>query len=175
MVRTDGKEPALVIPDVRSVLGRLDRELPVARVRTLEEIVAATVRGPRFSTTLIGAFGVAALLLAAVGVYGVIAYTVGLRRQEFAIRVVRGAQRRDILRLVLRGAAATSLAGIGIGVAAAGVFGGVMKDLLFNVSSTDPATYLAVGVVLGGAAMTASAVPALRATRVDPAGALRGE
>jgi len=175
IVRTHADDPTAVVPEVRSVLRRLDPELPLGRVRALEQVVAATVRGQRFSTTLIATFGAAALLLAAVGVYGVTAYTVGLRRQEFAIRVVHGAQRRDILRLVLHGSAATALAGIGIGVAAAWLLRGLVEGLLFNVSGADASTYIAVACVLGGAAMIASAIPALRATRVDPAEALRGE
>jgi putative ABC transport system permease protein len=175
IVRTRPDQPAAVIPEVRSVLRTLDRELPLSSVRTLEEIVGRTVRPQRFSTTLIGAFGLAALLLAAVGVYGVIAYTVGLRRQEFAIRIAHGARPSDIVRLVLRGAAGMSLAGIVLGVAAAWLLRGVLQSLLFNVSTGDVTTYLLVSVVLGGTALAASAIPAFRATRVDPVEALRGE
>ena len=175
VVRTTSDPPAAVIPAVRAVLRGLDRDLPLARVRTLDELVEATVRGRRFSTALIGVFGAAALLLAAVGVYGVMAYTVGLRRQEFAIRVVHGAQRSDIMRLVLRGSALTAVCGISIGLVAAWLLRGVLQGLLFNVSGADAFTYVAVALVLAGSAMAASAIPAWRATRVDPAHALRGE
>lgn len=175
VVRTRSNEPTSVVPQLRGILRSMDPELPLARVRTLEELVAGTVRAQRFSTTLIGAFGASALLLAAVGLYGVIAYTVGLRRQEFAIRIAHGARRADILRLVLRGAAGMSLAGIAIGSIGAWQLRGALETMLFNVSGADAATYVVVAVVLGGTALTASAVPALRATRVDPLEALRGE
>ena len=154
---------------------RLDRDLPLARVRTLEALVDGTTRGQKFSTALIGVFGAAALLLAAVGVYGVMAYTVGLRRQEFAIRVVHGAQRSDIMGLVLRGSAVTAACGITIGLAAAWLLRGMLRGLLFNVSGADAFTYVSVALVLGVSAMMASAIPAWRRTRVDPANALRGE
>ena len=175
VARTTSDDPAAIVPSLRTVLRRIDRELPLARVRTLQEIVDGTMRGQRFSTALIGVFGAAALLLAGVGVYGVMAYTVGLRRQEFAIRVIHGAQRWDIVRLVLRGSAVTALTGISIGIVAAWLLRGTLQGLLFNVSGGDLSTYLGVALVLGGAAMAASAVPALRATRVDPANALRGD
>ncbi|MBA2306339.1 MAG: ABC transporter permease [Acidobacteria bacterium] len=174
VVRTTAGPPTAVVPALRAVLGAIDPELPLARVRTLEELVGVTVRPQKFSVTLIGAFGGAALLLAAIGVYGVIAYTVGLRRQEFAIRVAHGARAPDILRLVLRGAAGMALAGIAIGVAAAWLMRSVVQNLLFDVSGEDPATYAVVAVVLGATALAASAIPAFRATRVDPVEALRG-
>jgi predicted permease len=175
VVRTRSDEPTTVVPQLRGILRSMDPGLPLARVRTLEELVAGTTRSQRFSTTLIAVFGGAALLLAAVGVYGVIAYTVGLRRQEFAIRIAHGARPLDIIRLVLRGAAGMSVAGIAIGLAAAWLLCGALQTMLFNVSSTDPSTYAVVALILGGTALTASAVPALRATRVDPVEALRGE
>ncbi len=102
------------------------------------------------------------------------AYTVRLRRQEFAIRVVHGAQRSDIMGLVLRGSAVTAACGITIGLAAAWLLRGMLPGLLFNVSGADAFTYVAVALVLGGSAMMASAIPSWRATRVDPASALRG-
>ena len=175
VIRTTGDQPAAVVPAVRTVLRDLDRELPLARIRTLEELVEGTTRGQKFSTALIGVFGAAALLLAAVGVYGVIAYTVGLRRQEFAIRVVHGARRSDIMRLVLRGSALTAVCGITIGVAAAWLLRGLLQGLLFNVSGADGFTYVSAALVLGGSALAASAIPAWRAMRIDPAHALRGE
>jgi putative ABC transport system permease protein len=175
VVRTKSSQPTGVVPELRAILRSMDRELPLARVRTLEELVEAAARQRRFSAVLIGVFGAAALLLAAVGVYGVIAYTVGLRRQEFAIRIAHGARASDILRLVLRGAAAMSLAGTAIGLGVAWLLRGALQSLLFNVSATDVSTYLLVAGVLTATALTASAVPAWRATRVDPVEALRGE
>ena len=153
VVRTKSHDPTAVAPDLRGILRAMDAELPLARVRTLEQMVAGTIRGQRFSTTLIGLFGAAALLLAAVGVYVVIAYTVGLRRQEFAIRVAHGARPRDIARLVLRGAAGLSSAGIAIGGLAAWLLGGTFEAMLFNVSPADAWTYLSVAAVLGSSAV----------------------
>jgi putative ABC transport system permease protein len=175
VVRTTSDDPAAIVPGVRAVLRGLDREIPLARVRTLEGLVDATTRDKKFSTALIAVFGAAALLLASVGVYGVMAYTVGLRRQEFAIRVVHGAQRKDILRLVLQGSAVTALAGIAIGTVAVRLVGGMLQGLLFNISAADLPTYVCGALILGGSAMAASALPALRATRADPASALRGQ
>jgi predicted permease len=175
VVRSNAGDPTAVVPPVRQILRALDSELPLARVRTLEELVETTVRPQRFSTTLIGAFGAAALLLAAVGVYGVIAYTVGLRRQEFAIRVAHGARPADIARLVLGGAAGMALAGIAIGAAGAWLLRGLLQALLFEVSAADAGTYAGMAAMLATVALAASAIPALRATRVDPIAALRGE
>ena len=175
VVRTHTPEPTAVVPQVRSVLRSLAPELPLANVRTLDDVVDATVTSQRFSTALIATFGLAALMLAAVGVYGVIAYTVGLRRREFAIRVAHGAGSGDLLALVLRGAVGMSLAGITIGAIGAWLLRGIVEGLLFEVSAADPFTYIVVGILLALAALIASAVPAVRATRVDPAEALRGE
>ena len=175
VVRTKSDDPTAVAPDLRGILSAMDAALPLARVRTLEQMVAGTIRGQRFSTTLIGLFGAAALLLAAVGVYGVIAYTVGLRRQEFAIRIAHGARPRDIARLVLRGAAGLSSAGIAIGGLAARLIGGTFEAMLFNVSPADPWTYASIAAVLGSSALAATAIPAMRAMRVNPIEALRYE
>ena len=173
VVRTSNDQPTAVVPQLRAILRTMDPELPLARVRTLEEVVDTTVRPQRFSTTLIGTFGAAALLLSAVGLYGVVAYTVGLRRQEFAIRIAHGASGRDILRLVLRGAVMMAVAGIALGLGAAWLLRGMLESLLFNVSAADPVTYVTVAIVLMLTTLMASAVPALRATRVDPIDALR--
>jgi putative ABC transport system permease protein len=175
VVRTKSNDPTVVAPDLRGVLRAMDPELPLARVQTLEQMVAGTIRGQRFSTTLIGLFGAAALLLAAVGVYGVIAYTVGLRRQEFAIRIAHGARPRDIARLVLRGAAGMAAAGIAIGGLGAWLAGGTFQAMLFNVSPADWWTYAGVAAVLGGAALAATVIPAMRAMQVNPIDALRCE
>ena len=175
VARTTSDRPTAIVPGLRTVLRSMDARLPLGEVRTLEDIVAATVRPQRFSTTLIGVFGVAALLLAAVGVYSVMASTVGLRRQEFAIRVAHGARRADILTLVLRSAAGMSLAGIAAGGILAWLLRRLMEDLLFGVTAEDRATYLAVTGLLALVALVASAVPALRAARSDPIVALKGE
>jgi putative ABC transport system permease protein len=175
VARTTSDRPTAIVPALRTVLRSMDARLPLGEVRTLEDIVSATVRPQRFSTTLIGVFGVAALLLAAVGVYSVMASAVGLRRQEFAIRVAHGARRADILTLVLRGAVGMSLAGIAAGGIMAWLLRRLMEGLLFGVSAEDRATYLTVTTLLALVALVASAVPALRAATSDPIAALRGE
>jgi putative ABC transport system permease protein len=175
VVRTRDDDPAAVTPDVRAILRTLDPSLPLARVQTLQSVVDATVRPQRFSTTLIGLFGAAAVLLAAVGIYSVMAYTVGLRTQEFAVRIAHGARRSDILRLVLRGALTMSAAGIGGGLVAAWLMRRFVDTLLFGVTAADTATYAGVAAVLAVAALAASIIPALRATRVDPLTALRAD
>jgi putative ABC transport system permease protein len=175
VARTTRDRPTAIVPGLRTVLRSMDARLPLGEVRTLEDIVAATVRPQRFSTTLIGVFGVAALLLAAVGVYSVMTSTVGLRRQEFAIRVAHGARRADILRLVLRSAAGMSLGGIAAGGILAWLLRRLIEGLLFGVTAEDRTTYLAVTGLLALVALVASAVPALRAAKSDPIGALKGE
>jgi putative ABC transport system permease protein len=175
IVRTGGSTPMAVVSPIREILRGMDRELPLARVRTLDDLVASTVRPQRFSATLISVFGAAALLLAAVGVYGVIAYTVGLRRQEFAVRAAHGARPFDIARLVLGGAIGMAAAGIAIGAVGAWLLRGLIQTVLFDVSAAHAGTYVAMGGVLALVTMAASLVPALRATRVDPVEALRGE
>jgi putative ABC transport system permease protein len=175
VVRTTSDRPTAMVPGLRTVLRSTDGRLPLGEVRTLEDVVAATVRPQRFSTTLIGVFGVAALLLAAIGVYSVMASAVGLRRQEFAIRVAHGARRTDILALVLRSAAGMSLIGIAAGGILAWLLRRLLEGLLFGVTAEDRATYVAVTGLLALVALVASAVPALRAARSDPIAALKGE
>jgi putative ABC transport system permease protein len=175
VVRTRTGDPTLVVTPVRAILRSLDPAVPLARVRTLEAMVGATVRPQRFSTALIGVFSGAALLLAAIGVYSVMAHASALRTQEFAIRIAHGAKRSDILRLVLRDALAMSASGMAAGVVAAWFLGRLIESLLFGVTAGDPFTFAGVLALLTVVAVCASAVPAFRATRVDPLVALRAE
>ena len=175
VVRTGVADATSVVPDLRSVVRSLDAEIPLARVRTLDDIVSSSIRPQRFSTTLIVLFSGAALLLAAIGVYGVMAYTVGSRTQEFAIRIAHGAGRGDILKLVLGGAASMAGLGVAAGLVAAWFLRQVIEKLLYGVSGEDWTTYVTVAVILTAVALAASALPALRATRVDPMVALRGD
>ena len=144
-------------------------------MRTLDDIVSSSIRPQRFSATLIVVFSAAALLLAAIGVYGVMAYTVGSRTQEFAIRIAHGAGRGDILKLVLGGAASMAGLGVAAGLVAAWFLRQIIEKLLYGVSAEDWTTYVTVAVILTAVALAASALPALRATRVDPMVALRGD
>ena len=160
------------IPDA---VWEVDPLQPVASVRLYEDIIAASVAQPRFQMLLLGLFAVVALGLAGIGIYGVLGYYVTQRAREVGVRVALGAKRRDVYRLVVgRG---MTLVGVGLGVGTIGAIGltRFMSSLLFEVSATDPVTYLAVGGVLTVIALAASMGPARRAAGVDPIEVLRAE
>jgi putative ABC transport system permease protein len=142
-------------------------------VRTLAEIVSDRTAQRRFAVMLITVFAAVALLLAAVGIYGVMSYAVAQRTQEIGIRMALGAERRDILRMVLRHGGLMAVIGIGLGVTVALGLARLITSLLFQVSATDPPTFSVVPVVLIAVALLACYIPARRATRVDPLVALR--
>ena len=175
LIKSAAADPSSIVPEVRAVVRSLDPEVPLSRVRFMEDVVSGSIRPQRFSTVLITLFSSAALLLAAIGVYGVMSYTVGLRTREFAIRIAHGAARSDILRLVLAGAAAMAGLGVAVGLVASYLLRRTIENMLYGVSPHDIPTYAAVGVLLALVAMIASAVPAVRATRVDPMTALRAD
>jgi predicted permease len=167
--------PRALLPSAARVVAGLDPQLPLARPRTLDEIVARSVSEPRFYMVLLGAFAATALFLAALGIFGVMSYAVVQRSREIGIRVALGAQPRTVLSMVLRHALALAAIGVAVGLAAAMAVSRVMAGLLFELSPTDPATLLGVAVLLTGVAALASYLPARRATRVDPLIALRAE
>ncbi|HEX9760871.1 MAG TPA: ADOP family duplicated permease [Candidatus Acidoferrales bacterium] len=173
-VRTDGDPMALAGP-VQEVIRSLDPNLPVYALRTLEGNIEAASFQQRLAGNLLGVFGALALLLAAVGIYGVISYAVGQRTHEIGIRMALGAQPRDILRLVV--GHGMLLTGIGLVLGTGAAFGAaqLMSSLLFGVGATDPLTFVGVPIVLGAVALLACWLPAHRATRVDPIKALRYE
>jgi putative ABC transport system permease protein len=173
-VRTTN-DPAQVAGEIASVLRRLDPDLALATVRTMDEVVSSSVADRRLTMLLLTVFAGAALLLAAVGIYGVIAYSVTQRTQEIGIRMALGAQRRDVLRLVVRNALILVAVGIGAGAAGALLLTRLMSGLLFDVRPTDPVTFAVVSGVLVAVALAASMLPGLRATKVDPVIALRAE
>jgi putative ABC transport system permease protein len=158
-----------------SIIREQDAELAVSEIRTMEEVVALSVAQRRLTMWLLAAFAGAALLLAAVGIYGVIAYSVTQRTQEIGIRMALGAQRRDVLRMVVGHAMTLTGTGIVIGAVAALALSRLMSGLLFATEPADPATFGAVAAVLAGVAAFASYLPGRRATRVDPVVALRAE
>ena len=141
----------------------------------MDEMVSESVSQPRFYMTLLGAFAALALLLAALGIYGVISYVVSQRTRELGIRIALGATRERVVRLVLNQALALAGVGVVIGLVGSYWVTRLISKLLFGVTSTDPLTFGAVAAVLVGAAWLASYVPALRASRVDPIQALREE
>ncbi|HEX5724089.1 MAG TPA: ABC transporter permease [Longimicrobiaceae bacterium] len=174
LVRARG-EPAALAGAVRAEVRVLDPSLAVFDVRTLREHLGQAMSQERMAATLVTGFGSLALLLAAVGVFGVLAYWVAQRSREIGIRMALGASRRGVLRLVLGRGMAFVAAGLAAGIAAAFALTRLAGSLLYGVSPTDPATFAAVAAVLGGVALLAGWLPAARAARVDPMVALRQE
>jgi predicted permease len=168
-----GDAPAeAIIPAARRIVAQLRPDVP-PRFRTIQMVVSQSVADRRFVLLLVGVFGAAAMLLATLGVYSVIAYVVTQRRQEIGVRVALGAQSSDVLRMVLRQGLRLALGGIVIGTVAALFVGRLLSRFLFGIAPNDPVAFGGVIVVLGVVAVVASFVPALRATRVDPMTALR--
>jgi putative ABC transport system permease protein len=174
VMRTKGDPQALAASAQREIQA-IDPEQPVADVRTMEQWLAESVARARFSAMLLGVFAVLALLLATVGIYGVISYTVTQRTHELGIRVALGAQRSDVLRLVI--GQGLALAGVGVALGLVGAFAltRLVRSLLYEVSATDPLTYVGLSLFLLLVALLACYLPARRATRVDPMQALRYE
>jgi putative ABC transport system permease protein len=171
-VRTAGDPHGYVAAIRRSVLA-IDKDQPVTKVMSMEEVLAEGARQPRFVTTLLGGLAAIALVLAIVGIYGAVAYSVSQRTQEMGIRMALGAERHDILRLVLRQGLAPACMGIGLGVAASLALTRLMTGMLYQVSTTDPAAFAGGAALFVIVSMLASYLPALKATRVDPMVALR--
>jgi putative ABC transport system permease protein len=174
VVRAD-VEPRSLVSAVRKEVAAMDRDLPVYEVKTLDDYLAASVAEPHFNTLLLGVFAGLALALAAVGLYGVVSYSVTQRTHEIGVRMALGAERYDVLRLVVRQGLLLVLAGVAIGLAAALALTRLMSSLLYGVRPTDPATFAFVSLILAGVALLASYIPARRAAKVDPMVALRYE
>jgi predicted permease len=174
VVRSAG-DPLTVAPFLRQAVLDLDHDIPLDNVMTMEARVSASVAGPRFYAVLLGTFALLALMLASVGLYGVLAYNVTQRHREIGVRMALGAERRDVLRLVVRQGLLLTFVGVAIGIAGALGATRFLETLLFGVTPNDPATYLGICALLVGVAMLACWVPARRASRVDPMAALRFE
>lgn len=174
MVRTQ-RDPATVTRAIRAELNRLDKDLPLANVSTMSQLVSANVAQRRLSVHLLSSFAAGALLLAALGLYGVLAYTVTQRTREIGIRVALGAQQRNVLTLVI--GEGMRLAGLGIALGLVGAFAltRVLQRLLYEIEPTDPVTFVGVTALLGFVALLACWLPARRAAKVDPIEALRWE
>jgi predicted permease len=160
-------------PQFRQAVQSLDSGLPIVRMRSMDDVIDAAVARPRFMTILLGVFAGLALLLAAVGTYGVLSYLVSERKQEIGIRMALGADRARILKLVLVRGLVLSGAGLIIGLAASAGLSRVLAALLFNVAPTDPRTLAGVSAIIAMVAVVACVIPAWRATRVDPLVVLR--
>ncbi len=174
VVRTES-EPASIVPAVRGQVSDLDKDQPVSDVMTMEQRLVQSVASRRFVMLLLSTFSFLALGLAAVGIYGVMAYLVTQRTQEIGVRMALGAQKRNVLKLVVSKGMALALTGTGIGLAASLALTRLMRSLLFEVAPTDWLTFVTASLVLLTVALLACYIPALRATRVDPLIALRYE
>jgi putative ABC transport system permease protein len=167
--------PGALLPALRAAVREVNPELLMTRVATAEQVVAQSFAGQRFSTLLMFIFAALGTLLAAVGLYGALAYAVSQRIQEIGIRMALGAQRSNVMGMVLRQGLVLAALGIGVGLLAAVAFGHLLRSLLFNVSPTDPTTFATITALVFAVALLACYLPARRATRVNPVEALRHE
>jgi len=170
-----GVDVATTVATLRAALRSIDAALPLYNVQTMESIVEQSTAQPRLNIALLGVFASAALLLATLGIYGVVSYSVAQRRQEIGVRMTLGAQRSDIVRLVLGEGSALAIIGVGIGVVAALFATRLVRSMLFEIGAADPMTFIVVAVVLLIVALAASLVPARRAAAVDPLLAIRAD
>src|SRR5439155_1452987 len=173
-VRTAGN-PSAVIPSVREQVQSIDRNLAFIAVNTIGELLDQGLWAPRMGAMLLGVFGLLALLLATVGIYGVLSYSVSQRTQEVGIRMALGATSRTVLGLVVGQGMLLVAIGVGIGLAGSLGLARLLASLLFGVKTSDPATFAVVSLVLAVAAFVATYIPARRATKVEPMVALRYE
>jgi predicted permease len=172
VVRTKG-DPHRFVNSVRAQVAAIDRDQAVSNVKTMDEMIESSVGQRRLTLVLLGSFAGTAFLLAIIGIYGVVSYSVAQRTKEMGIRRALGAQRGDILRLILGQGLGLALGGVAIGVAGAFALTRVMTTLLFHVDATDPATFVSIPLVFVAVALVASYIPARRATRIEPLIALR--
>jgi putative ABC transport system permease protein len=171
VVRTAGS-PADITTSVRAVIGEIDPGQPLVNVRTMATAMSGTVAQPRFQMTLLVIFAAVAVALSAVGVYGVMAYTVSQRVPEIGVRMAIGASPRQVVRMVVRQGARLTAVGIALGVVGAGLAAVAMQSLLFDVKALDPVTFIAAPILLAAAALLACYIPARRAARISPLAAL---
>jgi putative ABC transport system permease protein len=174
VVRTQS-DPGGLIGSISQEVLAVDRDQPIAHIQTMSDRLASSVARPRYDATLLALFALLALFLAAVGIYGVVSYSVSQRTHEIGIRMALGAQRSDLLSLVLRHGMVLIIFGLATGVAAALALTRLMSNLLYGVSATDPTTFVLITLLLGAVGMAASYIPARRAMKVDPMVALRFE
>jgi putative ABC transport system permease protein len=174
VVSTEGDPLALAVT-VRETVWEVDKDQPVSNVNTMEGVLSESIARQRFTTLLLGVFAGVALALAAVGIYGVMSYSMAQRTREIGIRMALGAQKRDVLRLAVGQGLRLVAIGVALGLAGAFALTRLMTSLLFGISATDPATLVIISLILVAVALLASYIPAHRAAKVDPLIALRYE
>jgi putative ABC transport system permease protein len=172
VVRSRGDASALT-PAIRDAIWSVDKDLPISRVATMRELVDRSVSDRHFAVILFSAFGLTALLLAAVGIHGVLSGSVTERVREIGVRAALGASPAEVVGMVLRRGMTLTVVGIVLGVIASGLVSRVVVSMLFDISRLDPATYLGVAALLSVVAGTACVLPAVRAARVDPASTMK--
>lgn len=173
-MRTAGA-PTDLVPGVRAALNQMDNNLPLYNARTMPQLFSAALARSRFATVALGLFALLALVLASIGIYGVISYVTQQRFREIGIRMALGADRSSVIGLVLRQGAALIGSALVIGAAGAVGLSRLLKGLVFDVSTTDPLTFLAMALLLGLVGFMASWLPARRASGIDPVNAIRSE
>jgi predicted lysophospholipase L1 biosynthesis ABC-type transport system permease subunit len=171
----EATSPLALAPTVREAVWELDPDLPVADMTTMDEIVSASVMELSFTMFTLGMAALLALVLGAVGLYGVLSYSVAQRTQEIGVRMALGAQASQVLGMVVREGARTQLVGLFIGLVGAAALTRVLQGLLFGVEALDPLTFVATSAVLLGAGLLAAYLPARRAARLDPVASMRAE
>jgi putative ABC transport system permease protein len=174
VVRT-ATPPLSLVPAIRAALHRIDKDKPMAKISTMDQLVANSVASSRFTMLLLSSFAGLALVLACVGIYGVISYSVTQRTREIGIRMALGAEPLQVMRLILAYGLKLVLIGVAVGIGASLALTRLMSSLLFGVTATDPVTFTAVAVLLVVVSLAACYVPARRATKIDPMVALRYE
>ncbi len=174
VIRT-ATDPLSFAAAVQNELRAIDKNQPIANIKTMEQVVYEAATQPRFNTLLLGIFACVALLLAAAGIYGVMAYSVAQRTHEIGIRLALGARPRDVLKLVIGQGATLTAIGLGVGLVGALIVTRALASLLYGVTPTDPLVFVSVAALLSGVALVATYVPARRAMKVDPMIALRYE
>ncbi len=175
VVLRGARGPENLAAAMRAQVLALDRDLPVSDLQTMEQVIVDSVAPQRFNTILLGSFAAVALILASVGIYGVMAYLVTQRTQEIGIRMALGAQQRDVFRSVVGQGMGLVLIGLVMGLVAALALTRLLSSLLYGISAADPATFTVVSLLLIGVALLASVIPAYRASKVDPMVSLRYE
>jgi putative ABC transport system permease protein len=165
--------PETVTGSIRREVAAIDRDIPLYAIQTMSQYLSQNMEQPRISVVLLGGLSVLALVLAMVGIYGVVSYSVAQRTQEIGVRMALGASRRHVLQLVVGHATALVIAGVVLGILGALAVASVIRTMLYQVSERDPATFAAIAIVLVAVGVLASVIPARRASRVDPIVALR--